>query len=217
MTYTFQLIVFDWEGTISDTLGPLFQLVSLEAQKLGYGAIDPYQARQYVHLGLVKALRKLYPALSEKEEEQLIQATEQGLSAHHTAICLIPGVLEFIQSLHRAKKDLAIATNKGAHSLTKALEASGLDAFFKITRSAGQVPAKPCPQMLIDIMEAFNQTPENTLMIGDSISDIEMAKRLDVTAIGMDFYRQQEAALKTTGAIAVFDDYRLLSHFLRIS
>ncbi|CZI99485.1 phosphoglycolate phosphatase [Legionella pneumophila] len=133
-----------------------------------------------------------------------------------TEVRLIPGVLEFIQQLHQAKVDLAIATNKGHNSLIRALQATELDQLFKVTRSAGQVPAKPCPQMLEEIMEEFGRDPSSTLMIGDSTTDMEMAKRINVNAIGMDFYHQQEDALKAAGALAVFDDYKLLSAYLML-
>ncbi len=214
MSNPYQLIVFDWEGTISDTLGLILHTVSTEANKLGFGELDPYVARKYVDLGLVQALRKTFPDLSCKQHEQLLQAVHQAMITRPSEICLIPGAREFIQLVHDAKIDIAIATNKGQQSLLRSLQVAGLNELFKVTRSAGQTPAKPCPQMLEEIMEEFGKEPSSTLMIGDSSSDIEMAKSINVTAIGVDFYHQQEAALKAAGALAVFDDYQLLANFL---
>lgn len=111
---------------------------------------------------------------------------------------------------------MAIASNKGQHSLARALQITGLDKFFTITRSAGQVPAKPCPQMLEEIMDELGHDPSTTLMVGDSSLDMEMAKNCSVTAVGVDFYHQNEANLKAAGAIAVFDDYQLLAQFLNL-
>lgn len=213
----YQLVVFDWEGTVADTLGLILHTVASEANALGFGEIDPYEARKYVDLGLVQSLKKLFPGLSETEQEQLVQAVQQALISRPTEVCLIPGALEFIHQLHDAKVDLAIATNKGHQSLMRALQATGLEEIFKVTRSAGQVPAKPCPQMLEEIMEVFGQGADSTLMIGDSVTDIEMAKNIDVAAIGVDFYHQQEGALKTAGALFVFDDYKLLANHLGLS
>ena len=99
-------------------------------------------------------------------------------------------------------------------SLQRALQASGLDVFFTITRSAGQVPAKPCPQMLEEIMEACGVTASQTLMIGDSVSDVEMSRQVNVDVIGFDFYHQQAANLRAAGALDVFDDYRQLARHL---
>lgn len=214
MNNTYQLVVFDWEGTIADTLGLILHTVAEEAHQLGFGELDPQLARKYVDLGLVQALKKVFPLLSNTQQEQLLQAVQNTMITRPSEVCLIPGAWDLIVQLHAANKDLAIATNKGQHSLQRALQATGLDAFFKITRSAGQVPAKPCPQMLSEIMEEFGQQPNSTLMIGDSATDMEMAASLNVTAIGVDFYHQQENALKLAGAKAVFDDYTLLAQFL---
>lgn len=214
MSNPYQLVVFDWEGTVSDTLGLILHTVATEATLLGFGEIDPYQARKYVDLGLVQALKKIFPHLSAQQHEQLLHAVQHALISRPTEVCLIPGAWEFIHQLRHAKIDIAIATNKGHHSLLRALQATGLDELFKITRSAGQVPAKPCPQMLEEIMDEFGQNSSTTLMIGDSATDIEMANNIQVVAIGVDFYHQQEGALKAAGALAVFDDYQLLANFL---
>lgn len=214
MINSYQLVVFDWEGTISDTLGLILHIVSSEASRLGFGEIDPYVARKYVDLGLVQALRKVFPNLSGKEHDQLYEAVQNAMISRPAEVCLIPGAREFIQQLHDAKIDIAIATNKGQHSLLRALQATGLEQLFRVTRSAGQSPAKPCPQMLEEIMDEFGCDRASTLMIGDSGTDMEMAKSINVTAIGVDFYHQQEAALKAAGALIVFDDYQLLANFL---
>ncbi len=216
MSNPYQLIVFDWEGTISDTLGLILHTVAAEAHHLGFGDIDPYQARQYVDLGLVQALRKVLPHLSLGQHEQLLQAVQRAMVTRPTEVCLIPGAREIIQQMHDAHIDLAIASNKGQHSLARALHSTGLDTLFKVTRCAGQVSAKPNPQMLEEIMDEFGQKPSTTLMIGDSTTDIEMAKSINVAAIGVDFYHQNKEILKAAGALIVFDDYQSLAQFLKL-
>lgn len=216
MSNPYQLVVFDWEGTIADTLGLILHTVANEANILGFGEIDHYQARKYVDLGLLQALKKLFPQLSSRQQEQLVQAVQHAMITRPAEVCLFPGALEFIQKLQHANIDIAIATNKGHQSLLRALQATGLDKLFKVTRSAGQTPAKPCPQMLEEIMEEFGRETSSTLMIGDSATDMEMATSINVAAIGVDFYHQQETALKEAGALAVFDDYKLLADYLKL-
>ncbi|HRD69216.1 MAG TPA: HAD-IA family hydrolase [Legionella sp.] len=216
MSNPYQLVVFDWEGTVSDTLGLILHTVASEANMLGYGSIDPYQARKYVELGLVQALKKLFPDLTHTQHERLLEAVQHAMITRPAEVCLIPGAREFILQLTDAGIDIAIATNKGHQSLVRALQATGLDELFKVTRSAGQVPPKPSPEMLTEIMEEFGQTAASTLMIGDSPTDMEMARKINVAAIGVDFYHQHEAALKTAGATAVFDDYKLLADYLKL-
>ncbi|KTD57229.1 HAD family hydrolase [Legionella shakespearei] len=216
MSNPYQLVVFDWEGTIADTLGLILHTVANEASLLGFGEIDPNQARKYVELGLVQAIKKLLPQLSMTQHEQLLQAVQHAMISRPSEVCLLPGVLEFIHKLHDAGIDLAIASNKGHQSLLRALQTTGLDELFKVTRSAGQVPAKPCPQMLEEIMDEFGCSASSTLMIGDSSTDMEMAAQINVNAIGVDFYHQQEASLMAAGALAVFDDYQKLADFIQL-
>lgn len=218
MSNPYDLVVFDWEGTIADTLGIILHVVATEANLLGFGDFNPHLARKFVDLGLVQALKKTYPHLTESQHQHLLQAVQLAMHSRSSDVCLMPGVRELIHQLHEAEINLAVATNKGHQSLFRALQAAGLDKLFKVTRSAGQVPAKPCPQMLEEIIEEYGVTPATTLMIGDSLSDMEMAKSIQVTAIGIDIYHQQEeAVLKAAGAVAVFDDYKQVADYLNLS
>lgn len=214
MSNSYKLVVFDWEGTIADTLGLVLNTVATEARALGFGEVDPYLARKYVDLGLLQALKKLFPHLSIREQDTLVQAVQGAMLNKSAEVCIFPGARELIEKLHQKHIDLAIATNKGQHSLQRALHATGLEAFFKVTRSAGQAAPKPCPQMLEEIMTECGADASSTLMIGDSVSDIEMAVSIQVAALGVDFYLHQESALKKAGAIAVFNDYKVLANFL---
>lgn len=212
----YRLVVFDWEGTLGDTLGQILDTVATEARRLNFGEIDEELARQSVELGLVKAVKKVFPHLSLQQQEQLLLAVHHSLVSRTTHVYLIPGTKEVARQLHRAGINLAIATNKGHQSLQRILHASGLDEFFKVTRSAGQTPPKPCPQMLEEILAEFDVGIHETLMVGDSVTDIEMAKNLGVDAIGVDFYHQQEAALRAAGAMEVFDDYQRFAAYLQL-
>ncbi len=216
MNRRYGLIVFDWEGTLGDTFGIILNTVAAVAKRLQLGELDEQLARQYIVLGLVVTVKKLFPHLSTHQHEQLIQAIQQSLVSNMTECCLIPGAKVIIQQIQQAGIDLAIATNRGPHSLKRALRASGLDVYFTITRSAGQSPAKPCPQMLEEIMAAFGATASQTLMVGDSVSDMEMASQIGVDAVGVDFYHQQAANLLAAGALDVFDDYRQLAKYLQL-
>lgn len=86
MSNPYQLVVFDWEGTISDTLGLILHAVTVEASRLGFGSVDPYQARKYVDLGLVHALRKVFPHLSLRQHEQLYEGVQKALLSKNTDV-----------------------------------------------------------------------------------------------------------------------------------
>ncbi|RAP34710.1 HAD family hydrolase [Legionella quinlivanii] len=216
MSKRYRLVVFDWEGTISDTLGQIIDYVASEAKRLNFGELNPEIARENVNLGLVKATKKVFPHLSTQQMEELLEAVQSKLYTRHAEVYLIPGVLDLIRRLSEEGVFLAIATNKGQQSLHKALQSTGLEKYFIVTKSAGSLPSKPHPEMLKEILQDFGVTASETLMIGDSPTDMEMAKSLQVDVIGVDFYHQHPELLEQSGALAVFDDYQLVADFLQL-
>jgi phosphoglycolate phosphatase len=212
----YELIVFDWEGTLGDPLGYLLNMIDEQACLLGWGPIDRRRARQYLPQGLELTLKKLLPELSTQQTIQWFENIQSSLKNNTKEQCLFEGARRLVSAIQKAGMHLAIATNKGPQSLQKALQATNMSEFFRVTRSAGQVPAKPCPQMLEEIMDAFFLGPEKTLMIGDSVADVEMALATHVECIGIDFYGQQKEVLKSAGALTVFDDYPQIGHFLEL-
>lgn len=217
MSKPYGLVVFDWEGTLSDTLGQFIQAFADEANRLQLGKVDIELARHYVALGPVVAIKKLFPHLPTHQQSDLLQSVQNSLLLNPTKICLTPGARDVLQKIKQAGIQLAVASNKGQQSLLRDIEASGLSDFFTTTRSASQVPAKPCPQMLEEIMSVCGVTPFETLMVGDSTSDIEMANQLHVVAIGVDFYFQNESMLRETGAKDVFNDFQQLTRYLDLA
>ncbi|MDX1836450.1 HAD-IIIA family hydrolase [Legionella taurinensis] len=216
MSKRYRLVVFDWEGTLGDTLGQILNNVAVEARRLNFGELDEQLARQSVELGLVKAMKIVFPHLTLQQHQQLLQAVQQSLVSRHADVYLIPGAKLIVERLAAAGLDVAIATNKGQQSLHRALQLSGLDALIKVTRSAGQTPPKPCPQMLEEILDEFSLTPKDAIMVGDSVTDIEMAKSIGMDAVGVDFYHQQREALEGAGALCVFDDFQLFAEFIHL-
>ncbi len=216
MSSRYQLVVFDWEGTLSDPLGSVLHLLAKEAGRLGGAPWDERSARHAITLGIDKALVQLFPNATFHQQQQVLQAIQHAMSTRHHGHYLLPGAQTLVAALHAAGFQLAIATNKNARALQRALHVTGLSEFFMITRSAGQVPAKPCPQMLEEIMSHCVVSPAKTLMIGDSIADMEMAVRAGVSSIGVDFYHQSVDDLLIAGALDVVDDYRKIGQFLAL-
>ena len=214
----YRLVVFDWEGTLVDTLGPIITTLQTEADRLHYGEIDEVIARQYLMLGLVVAIKKIFPSLTLTQHEGLLQTAQEALTGRSQEVYLIPGVETILKQIKKLGMDLAIATNKGHQSLHRAMQHSHIETYFTTTRSAGQTPSKPCPQMLQEIMDFCAVDSKHTVMIGDSVSDIEMAKELGVDAIGVNFYHQndQEAVLLSAGALTVVDCFQFLANYLKI-
>lgn len=217
MSKRYRLVVFDWEGTLSDTLGQVLNCVAEEARRLHFGEINEEIARQSVELGLVNAIKKVFPQLTLLQHEQLLNAVQYSLMSRHSEIYLIPGAKAIVSHLYQSGIDMAIATNKGQQGLMRALQTTGLDEFIKVTRSAGQTPPKPCADMLLEILDVFGMPVTDAIMIGDSAIDMEMASRIGMDAIGVNFYHQQADVLLEAGALNVFNDYQLIADYLQLS
>jgi phosphoglycolate phosphatase len=181
---------------------------------MGLGEINRQQARAYAVMGLEKMVQKLFPQLSLYQQEQLVEIVQMNLPCKPGEVCLIPGIRDLLARLHDEAIHMAVATNMGLGSLQKALLSTGLQPYFPIVRTASQVPPKPCPQMLAEIMADYAIAADATLMIGDSCADMEMASQLGVAALGFDYYHQQESVLKAAGAQAVYDNYEDVARFI---
>lgn len=214
MSKSYDVVVFDWEGTLGDTLGQILNAFILEVERLHLGTINQQVVRENLILGLVVAVKKLFPQLTNYQHEQLVEAIQYRAALTSADIYLMPGAKAVVEALYKKGVTLAIATNKSRHSLQRALQATGLEPFFTVTRSAGQVAAKPAPQMLEEIIEVLGVNIPQVLMIGDTVNDIEMARCIGVDVIGVDFYHQQDINLRAAGAMAVFDNYPSLAHYL---
>ena len=212
----YQLVVFDWEGTIAES-GLGYVLVALEqaAQRRKLPAINIENARKAIGYGIPNAVHVLFPSLLLHQQEDLCAEIQQTLLEGITTLSLIKGINEVIRELHASGFDLAIATNKSAQGLARVLQQSGLEPYIHITRTASDAPPKPCPQMLEEIIQAMGYRADQTLMIGDSASDMEMAKALNVDAIGMDFFQTEEQILRAAGARDVFHDYEQLIQYIK--
>ncbi|OGV25687.1 MAG: hypothetical protein A3F18_01270 [Legionellales bacterium RIFCSPHIGHO2_12_FULL_37_14] len=126
---------------------------------------------------------------------------------------MIPGALAFIERLKDSGVVLAIATNKYDFSLQNDLEHFAIASFFTVTRAANQAQPKPNPQMLEEILAFTNLQAKDALMIGDSDSDMIMAKSINIDAIGLDLSGHNTASLIAAGASAVFREYESISGY----
>ncbi len=218
MKKSYSLIVFDWEGTIAeDALGQVIQIIAEEARQMHVGEFDKSLARQCIGLGICSTIKLLFPQLYLYQQEQLSAAVQSSYTKSLNEIMLIEGARDTILRLHAAGYKLAVATNKGQASLLRAIQSTGLESYFDVTRSASQTLPKPSPQMLEEIMSETGVAYDKMLMIGDSASDIQMARAVGAAAVGVDFYQTQREELLAEGALEVFDNYQQIKAYLHVS
>lgn len=184
----YSLLVFDWDGTLIDSKQQIVNCMQATISFLSLEARTDIQISDIIGLGLEEAIRSLYPKISTKVINQVAQAyREYYLNKDQTPSPLFDGATDVLNALKESGFDLAIATGKSRRGLDKGLLDTGLEDYFPITRCADETRSKPHPQMLEEILVDHNVEPKQTLMIGDSEFDLQLANNTKVDALAVSY------------------------------
>lgn len=172
----FDLIVFDWDGTLVDSTATIARCIQYAAADLGLRIPDFEQASHVIGLGLHDALTRAVPDLPPERVVEFSARYRVHYLARENELELFAGARELIDALRGLDLRLAIATGKSRAGLARALAAVGLSGAFDATRCADQTHPKPHPAMLLELTEALAVDVGRTLMIGDTTHDLQMAR-----------------------------------------
>jgi phosphoglycolate phosphatase len=179
-------IVFDWDGTLMDSVGRIVRCLQLARAEIGAGPRSDEEMRDIIGLGVREATLTLYPGADDAFVAAFTQAYRRFyLEIDVTPTPLFEGAEAVLSELAARGYLLGIATGKSRRGLDEALEASGLKRFFDATATADEHPSKPHPAMLEDVLGRLGVNPDDAVMVGDSIFDLEMANNLAVRGIGI--------------------------------
>lgn len=213
----YELIVFDWDGTLMDSAAMIVDSVQAAARDLGLEPPSDERARHIIGLGLEEALRYAMPELPEARYEGLVERYRHHYLSRDHELVLFAGATALLEALAAQGRWLAVATGKSRHGLDRALEQSGLGAYFHGTRCADECHSKPHPQMLEELMAEFAVSPAQTLMIGDTTHDLQMAKNAGVDAVGVSYGAHERVALLAAEPRYLADSIADLDAWLRAS
>ena len=210
-----KLIVFDWDGTLMDSEAKIVACMHSAIKDLGMEARSNAELRHIIGLGLREALTQLYPEGTDSEYQLLVERYRHHfLHADDTASPLFEGSRELIESLSQTEHFLAIATGKGRQGLDKVLNETGLADCFHYTRCADETHSKPHPQMLLDIMDYLGIEKEHTLMIGDTVYDLQMASNAGVDSLAVSYGVHEQHLLQECGPLAIVNDIQQVAQWL---
>ncbi len=214
MVKSYDLIVFDWDGTVMDSTAVIAESIQAAARDLGLPVPSDEAARHVIGMGLGQALRHAVPDAPENMYDALGERYRHHFLAQDQGIPLFAGARETIAELHARAYRLAVATGKSAHGLARVLEASDMGRYFHALRTADRTHSKPHPAMLLEIMDELGIEPERTLMIGDTTHDLQMALNAGVDAVGMTHGAHPVEQLRDLRPLALFDDFAGLRAWL---
>jgi phosphoglycolate phosphatase len=185
MANRFELIVFDWDGTLMDSAGAIVACIQAAAVDMGFSPPSEERARHVIGLGLHEALRYALPELDESRHDAMADRYRHHYLSQDHELKLFDGAADMVRDLAVDGYLLAVATGKSRKGLDRALEVSGLGDCFHATRCADECHSKPHPQMLEELMNELAVPPRLTLMVGDTTHDLEMADNAGVASLAV--------------------------------
>nr|WP_306470614.1 HAD-IA family hydrolase [Pseudomonas sp. efr-133-TYG-103a] len=206
------MLIFDWDGTLSDSVGRIVDAMQAAANLSARPVRDEAAIKGIIGLGLPEAIRTLYPEITANDLIDFRQHYADSYMAMDVEPSkLFEGVHESLEAFRAEGYRLAVATGKARRGLDRVLKAHGWQDYFDATRAADETASKPDPLMLNEILQQCGVRPEKALMVGDASFDLLMARNagMDSVAVGygaqaLDSLRQYEPRL----AIGHFSELR---------
>lgn len=183
----FDLVVFDWDGTLYDSTALIVKCIQAAAADLGTEVPGDTQAAYVIGMGLQEALQHAVPGLPRERYPELGQRYRHHYFARQHELSLFDGALEMLHALKARQHWLGVATGKSRRGLDEALRTVQLHGLFDATRTADETASKPHPRMLQELMAELGVAPARTLMIGDTTHDLQLAANAGTASVAVSF------------------------------
>ena len=183
----FDLIAFDWDGTLFDSTKIIVRCIQRAVTDVGGATPSDKDAAYVIGMGLMQALAHAAPDVPPEKYPELGARYRHHYVQHQNDISLFDGVLALLADLKARHHVLTVATGKSRRGLDEALQAVELRGVFDGSRTADETAGKPHPRMLHELMREFGAGPERTLMIGDTTHDLQMAVNAGCASVGVSY------------------------------
>jgi len=211
---SYRLLVFDWDGTIIDSASAIVECIREAARDSGIEIPSRERAAHTIGLGMHDALRFAVPDLPAERYPDFVAHYRKHFLARQDTMQLFAGMRELLDDLSK-KHLLAIATGKSRRGLDRALEAGELRSYFRASRCADETNPKPHPAMLLELMEELNSSRTETLMIGDTSHDVEMARAAGVDALAVTYGAHNADGLRACAPLTCIENVKALEEWLK--
>lgn len=180
------VVIFDWDGTVMDSVGRIVSSMRIAAELSGAVVPSELQVRQIIGLSLDPALQTLFPDADVRMRQQLFEHYRDQYVLHNTTPApMFAGAEQVFRELQQRGLMLAVATGKARRGLDRIFEETGLAPYFVTTRCADEARSKPHPEMLQQILAELQLPAEQAVMIGDTSHDMKMAQAINMPRIGI--------------------------------
>lgn len=212
--HKYEVIVFDWDGTLMDSTAAIVRAMCAACRDLGLPEPPDGRARQVIGLGLAEALAMAVPELTPSRYDEMVARYRHHYLARDQELSLFVGAATLLEQLAAAGYLLAVATGKSRNGLNRALVHTGVQSLFQASRCADECFSKPHPQMLHELMDELGTQADDMLMIGDTAHDLLMAKNAGVAALGVSYGAHPVARLAECDPLACVHSVEELADWL---
>ncbi len=212
----FRLLVFDWDGTLMDSIGSIVACTRAAMGELEIEPLPDQTIRGTIGLGLRETMEILCPGGGDEMFTRVLDCYRKHWQATYRDLpVLFEGVREMLAGLADEGYLLAVATGKSRRGLDHALVQTSLDDLFHATRTVDEAFSKPHPQMLRAILDELGVPPRAAAMVGDTTYDLEMARSAGTASIGVCSGSHCREELERLGPLACLGEVTELLPWLR--
>jgi len=211
----YDLIAFDWDGTLFDSTAIITRSIQAAVRDVGGTVPSDKEAAYVIGMALTQALAHAAPDVPPDKYPLLGERYRFHYMAHQNDLSLFEGVLELLDELKQRHHWLAVATGKSRRGLDEVLHTVQLKGVFDGSRTADETAGKPHPRMLQELMREFGVEPERTLMIGDTTHDLQMALNAGCPSVGVSYGAHEPEAFHALQPRHVAHSVRELHDWLR--
>lgn len=207
-----ELIIFDWDGTLFDSVGQIVASLQFAAQQFQQPLTDEV-AKSIIGLGLPEVAQVLFPSVPELHAE-ILQCYANHYVENSKEDAWFEGISVMLQELKAQEVKLSVATGKSRKGLDRVLHQTASDDLFDVTRAASETKSKPDPLMLVEILQVTGVAAENAIMVGDTSYDLEMAQNIAMPRIGVSYGVHTPEVLARYNPLAIAEDVADLHQLL---
>ena len=215
MNNELKLVIFDWDGTVMDSVAKIVDSMQIAAQREGLNVPSEQAVKDIIGLSLAPALKQLFGELNQQQvDDMALFYKEAYLALDKKPSALFNGILDVFESLKNRNIKIAVATGKSRVGLNRLIEQTGLGHFFCDSMTADEAESKPHPQMIEEIVNRQGVDKSQVMMVGDSLLDLTMANNAGVRGVGVSYGAHDKARLLIAKPLAVADEANELLSYI---
>ncbi len=209
-TRRFDFVIFDWDGTLCDSTARIVECAQLACEDLGLPVPPAEQIRYYIGHSMEEIMRVLAPETTPQQQAQISERYRYHYFTQPSHEVLFEGVVDTLNTLNSRGYTLAVATGKSRHGLNHALSETHLENTFIATRTAEETASKPNPQMLHELLDVTGFAAGDTVMVGDSSVDMQLAQNAGMAAVAVKYGVHDVVDLQEHHPLAILDNLTAL-------